>query len=151
MRNEAARFVTLIDALYEHKVKLLAAADAEPPASTRRRRALRIRAHRQPARGNAERRLSGRGARRGLTGVNLVLAARAYAADAERVATHAADITQIGAVQGIGRSRPAQAGERYLFGPVIDFLCLGGSTLLLLPIVLAIGDSDNYRGWRRSC
>jgi cell division protein ZapE len=32
MRNEAARFVTLIDALYEHKVKLLAAADAEPPA-----------------------------------------------------------------------------------------------------------------------
>ena len=30
MRNEAARFVTLIDALYQHKVKLLAAADAEP-------------------------------------------------------------------------------------------------------------------------
>jgi cell division protein ZapE len=30
MRNEAFRFVTLIDALYEHKVKLLAAADAEP-------------------------------------------------------------------------------------------------------------------------
>jgi cell division protein ZapE len=30
MRNEAARFVALIDALYEHKVKLLAAADAEP-------------------------------------------------------------------------------------------------------------------------
>jgi cell division protein ZapE len=30
MRNEAARFVTFIDALYEHKVKLLAAADAEP-------------------------------------------------------------------------------------------------------------------------
>ena len=29
-RNEAARFVTLIDGLYEHKVKLLAAADAEP-------------------------------------------------------------------------------------------------------------------------
>ncbi len=29
-RNEAARFVTLIDALYEHKVKLLAMADAEP-------------------------------------------------------------------------------------------------------------------------
>ncbi len=29
-RNEAARFVTLIDALYEHKVKLLAAADATP-------------------------------------------------------------------------------------------------------------------------
>ncbi len=31
-RNEAARFVTLIDALYEYKVKLLAAADAEPDA-----------------------------------------------------------------------------------------------------------------------
>jgi|tagenome__1003787_1003787.scaffolds.fasta_scaffold20990067_6 cell division protein ZapE len=30
MRNEATRFVTLIDELYEHKVKLLAAADAEP-------------------------------------------------------------------------------------------------------------------------
>ena len=30
MRNEAARFVTLVDALYEHRVKLLAAADAPP-------------------------------------------------------------------------------------------------------------------------
>ncbi|NOU02852.1 MAG: cell division protein ZapE [Novosphingobium sp.] len=29
-RNEAARFVTLIDALYENKVKLMATADAEP-------------------------------------------------------------------------------------------------------------------------
>lgn len=29
-RNEAARFVTLVDALYEYKVKLLASADAEP-------------------------------------------------------------------------------------------------------------------------
>ena len=31
-RNEAARFVSLVDALYEHKVKLLAAADAQPEA-----------------------------------------------------------------------------------------------------------------------
>ncbi|MEO1168397.1 MAG: cell division protein ZapE [Pseudomonadota bacterium] len=31
-RNEAARFKTLIDALYEYKVKLLAAADAQPIA-----------------------------------------------------------------------------------------------------------------------
>ena len=31
-RNEAARFVALVDALYEHRVKLLAAADAQPEA-----------------------------------------------------------------------------------------------------------------------
>jgi cell division protein ZapE len=30
MRNEAARFVTLVDELYEHRVKLLAAADSDP-------------------------------------------------------------------------------------------------------------------------
>ena len=65
MRNEAARFVTLIDALYEHRVKLLAAADAEPaglyPAGDG---SFEFAAHRQPPRGNAQRRLSCRGPRR---------------------------------------------------------------------------------------
>ena len=62
-RNEAARFVTLIDALYEHKVKLLAAADAEPEGLYRPATALRVRAHRQPPRGDAQRRISGARAR----------------------------------------------------------------------------------------
>ena len=64
MRNEAARFVTLIDALYEHKVKLLAAADAEPdglyPIGDGR---FEFAPDRQPARGNAKRRISGGGPR----------------------------------------------------------------------------------------
>ena len=64
-RNEAARFVALIDALYEHKVKLLAAADAEPDAAlSRGRRPLRVPAHGQPAGGDAVGGISGAGARR---------------------------------------------------------------------------------------
>src|SRR5215217_704990 len=47
------------------------------------------------------------------------------------------------------QSEPAArtpSGERYLFGPIVDFLCLGGSSLLLLPLVLAIGGSEDYAG-----
>ena len=67
-RNEAARFVSLIDALYEHKVKLLAAADAEPAQLYEKGDgALRIRAHRQPLGGDAIRRLSGAGSWTGIS------------------------------------------------------------------------------------
>ena len=66
-RNEAARFVTLIDALYEHKVKLLAAADAEPQdLYVAWRRRLRVRTHRLAPDRDAERGLSRAGPWRGL-------------------------------------------------------------------------------------
>ncbi len=32
----------------------------------------------------------------------------------------------------------ADADKRYLFGPVIDFLCLGGSSLLILPLLMLV-------------
>jgi hypothetical protein len=33
--------------------------------------------------------------------------------------------------------------RRYLFGPVIDFLCLGGSSLLILPILMLVPVEGN--------
>ncbi len=38
----------------------------------------------------------------------------------------------------------APAGGRYLFGPVVDFLCLGGGTFLVLPVLLLL-PVDVYR------
>ena len=35
--------------------------------------------------------------------------------------------------------------KRFLFGPVIDFLCLGGSSLFLLPFLFVLPETD-YRG-----
>ncbi len=65
MREEAARFRTLIDALYEAKVKLVASADTEPGgALSRRRPELRVRAHRLAAHGNAQQDLFGAAAPR---------------------------------------------------------------------------------------
>jgi hypothetical protein len=42
-----------------------------------------------------------------------------------------------------GRAVEPQARERrYLHGPVVDFLCLGGASLLLLPVVLALPEEE---------
>ena len=61
-RNEAARFVILIDALYEAKAKLVVLAAAEPDILYRQGDGrVRVRAHRLPPSGNAFRRLDGGG------------------------------------------------------------------------------------------
>jgi hypothetical protein len=38
----------------------------------------------------------------------------------------------------------AEARKSYLFGPVVDFLCLGGSSLIILPLLLLVPVAD-YR------
>lgn len=44
----------------------------------------------------------------------------------------------IAAGAAAGAARRTAGGKRYLFGPATDFLCLGGSSLLLLPVVFAL-------------
>jgi hypothetical protein len=39
-------------------------------------------------------------------------------------------------------SPPRAAEKRHLYGPVVDFLCLGGASLLLLPVVLALPEDE---------
>ncbi|WP_211276687.1 hypothetical protein [Erythrobacter tepidarius] len=49
------------------------------------------------------------------------------------------------AAQQAGEAAPPQAAPpapRHLFGPVIDFLCLGGSSLLLLPLIFLLPEAE---------
>lgn len=48
---------------------------------------------------------------------------------------------QAGAAAGLAAQREAKE-QRHLFGPVADFLCLGGASLLLLPIVFALPEKE---------
>ena len=62
-RNEAKRFILLIDTLYDHHARLVVSADAPPGelyAGKRGVRSLRVRAHRLAADRDAEPRLAGR-------------------------------------------------------------------------------------------
>ena len=42
----------------------------------------------------------------------------------------------------VAAPQPAPADRRYLFGPAVDFLCLGGSSLIVLPLLLLVPASD---------
>lgn len=40
---------------------------------------------------------------------------------------------------------PAVRDKRFLFNPVLDFLCLGGSSLILLPLLYIVPNAPEYR------
>ena len=53
------------------------------------------------------------------------------------------DLANTSTAQPAVAERPRD--KRFLFGPVVDFLCLGGSSLFLLPFLFVLPDAD-YRG-----
>jgi hypothetical protein len=59
------------------------------------------------------------------------------------MATHAPNVPLSAAQAPVGPAA-APSGKRYLFGPVVDFLCLGGSSLLLLPVIALLPEMDHY-------
>lgn len=58
------------------------------------------------------------------------------------MATHAFNVPLSG--QAPLAPAVAERDKRYLFGPVVDFLCLGGSSLLLLPVIALLPEMDHY-------